>query len=161
MVYLSAYCAGLAIGAGEDPTYLLEHVPSISRHEVDGRWLAETLFDSVAVGMCDTVSAWPSFPPEVHERVMAYIDGLAARDSDNILAMTTARAFEGLLAQQLLESSGAPSANVGATHVVRAVLGEPVADIALPPLTERVLVELREPEGAPTGPVDSPGAIVR
>ena len=157
MVYLSAYCAGLAIGAGEDPTYLLDHVPSISRHDVDGRWLAETLFDSVAVGMCDTVSAWPSFPPEVHERVMAYIDGLAARDCDNILAVTTARAFEALLAQQLLESSGAPSANVGATHVVRAVLGAPIGDIRVSPLTERVLVELHESEPVPTAGVKSLG----
>ncbi len=137
MLYLSAYCAGLAIGAGEDPSYLLDHVPSISSQDADGRWLADTLFDSIAGGLCETVSAWPSFPPEVHEAAAAYIDGLAQRGKDGILAVTTARAFEALVAQRMLEGRGAASVTVGATHVVRADLGTPIADIPTPPVAER------------------------
>jgi peptidoglycan/xylan/chitin deacetylase (PgdA/CDA1 family) len=146
ILYLSAYCAGLAIGAGEDPTYLLDHVPSISSQDADGRWLAETLFESIAGGLCETVSAWPTFAPEVHEAAAAYIDGLAQRGKDGILAVTTARAFEAMVAQRMLEGSGAPTVIVGATNVVRADLGTPIADIPTPPAVERVVLELRSDE---------------
>jgi peptidoglycan/xylan/chitin deacetylase (PgdA/CDA1 family) len=56
----------------------------------------------------------------------------------------------------LLDASGAPSANLGATHVVRAVLGTPIRDVPLPPLAERVLIELREPDTVPTTSAVSP-----
>jgi len=143
MLYLSAYCAGLAIGAGEDPSYLLDHVPSVSSQDADGRWLAVTLFESIAGGMCETVSAWPTFPPEVHAGAAAYIDGLAQRGTDRILAVTTARAFEALLAQQMLSGSGSSSVTVGATHVLRTELGAPLEDIPMTPEAERLLLELR------------------
>jgi peptidoglycan/xylan/chitin deacetylase (PgdA/CDA1 family)/ubiquinone/menaquinone biosynthesis C-methylase UbiE len=147
MLYLSAYCAGLAIGAGEDPSYLLDHVPSISSQDADGRWLAETLFESVAGGLCETVSAWPRFPPEVHRGAAAYIDGLAERGKDRLLPVTTARAFEALLAQQMLRDSDASTVTVGATQVVRADLGTPIADIPTAPDVERLVLELRNDDG--------------
>ncbi len=153
ILYTAAYCAGLAIGVGEDPLYLLDHLPEVGRHDAEGRWIADTLFHSIAVGFLKPVTAWPTFPPEAQQRAVSFAAGLAEKSNDAVLARTTGRAFEALVARQMLQVSGGAGTTIGTTHVVRVPVGTEIHSADIPSYADRTMVELvdeRDPD--PTDP---------
>jgi peptidoglycan/xylan/chitin deacetylase (PgdA/CDA1 family)/GT2 family glycosyltransferase/SAM-dependent methyltransferase len=146
-----AWVAGTVVGAGGDPSSLLDLLSGAPAADADPSWLAEALFEAVPVGAARTARAWPQLWPSIATRLSAFLDALDERSSGPSLAVEVRRSLERLV----IDSADDRPLTIGSTHAVRLEVTEPVTDVVTPPDTDRLHVDV-EIETAPVGLVELP-----
>jgi peptidoglycan/xylan/chitin deacetylase (PgdA/CDA1 family)/GT2 family glycosyltransferase len=146
-----AWVAGTVVGAGGDPSSLLDLLRGAPAADADPSWLAEELFEAVPVGAATTARAWPQLWPSIATALSAFLDTLDERSSGPSVAGAVRRSLERLV----IDSADDRPLTIGSTHAVRLEVTEPVADVVTPPDADRLHVDV-EIETAPVGLVELP-----
>ena len=145
----ACWCAGLAMGRGQDARHLLAQLAGVSA-ELSPDEVAGLLFDAVPLPPARLKSAWPALWPTVAPLLSAFLDALEAHSPTPRLAYHTRTALE------LLVATVAPApTTIGATYVVGVDLAGAIQPVIPPPGVERLYLAVAL-EGEPLGSIVLP-----
>lgn len=151
-LYLTAWIAGLAIGAGQDARPLLELVDGVRDPELDPATVVHCLFETVPLPTCSAAADWPG----LWRLREVELDEFAVALEEHSLAPGLARRVRRAFEDRLLDLDGRERPlTIGSTAVVRIEATAPIVDIRCPSTAERVVCEL-ELEGEPFGRIELP-----
>jgi peptidoglycan/xylan/chitin deacetylase (PgdA/CDA1 family) len=131
----SGWVAGLLIGSGSSAENVLDslkadHDPSLNAHDV-----AYTLFRSVPLPACRTVSEWPDFWPQVSGQIGQFLQALEAQSQAQGVAGSAMLTLERLI----LENTTFPlPLTIGSTHATQFEVTQPLTDVVLPAPCQRL-----------------------
>ncbi|HYG62806.1 MAG TPA: glycosyltransferase [Thermoanaerobaculia bacterium] len=151
------WCAGLAIGRGDDPLPLLASVPmtaGLPDPPLDPTAAARSLFLTTVLPRGLPPESWLDLWPEVEGSLGALLALLGRRTSTPAFARRTRRVLERLI----LEHAPAPTAGgttLGSTRVEPVEITEPFQDITVPISVDRLHARVLL-EGEPLGSLELP-----
>jgi glycosyltransferase involved in cell wall biosynthesis len=130
--YLLSWCAGLMLGAGQQPGPLFDLVGDDRFPELHPPATAQCIFDSVPLPSCQASRGWESLWPPLQSRVIDFFTTLEARSTAEGLAPTAVMSLKRMILrtsplwdlmreeldslQTLLESERARQRQLGEAH---------------------------------------------
>ncbi|HVS00991.1 MAG TPA: trifunctional glycosyltransferase/class I SAM-dependent methyltransferase/polysaccharide deacetylase [Thermoanaerobaculia bacterium] len=135
----ACWCAGLALGRGEDPLALLELLGKGRAPDLDPGTAARSLFLSVLLPLGRTPEAWTGIWPGIEGPLSRWLAALEDRTTTPVFAKRSLRALERLVAGH---AETPRPWTLGHTYAVHVELEEPFRDLAVPGSADRLHVEL-------------------
>jgi glycosyltransferase involved in cell wall biosynthesis len=95
--YLLSWCAGLMLGAGQDPGPLFDMVGEDRFPELHPPSTAQCIFDSAPLPSCQTARTWESLWPPLQSRLVDFFTTLEAKSAADGLAPSAIRSLKRMI----------------------------------------------------------------
>jgi peptidoglycan/xylan/chitin deacetylase (PgdA/CDA1 family)/SAM-dependent methyltransferase len=152
MTLFACWCAGLALGCGEQALPLLDVLKDDYWPRLDPSDIADSIFTAAVLPRCRPLTAWEQLWSGIKPHLDEFLQALETR----ALAPGLARRTYMMLHRLTLEHSTAHwPLTLGALHAVRVELTEPILDILPPTPAERLHCSV-ELEGTRLGALELP-----
>ncbi len=152
LVNLGVWCAGYAIGIGQDTSPLLARMEPVSLRSLDPDMVAGSLFDGFCTGEIYSLEGQRSYWGRAAKENVAFLAALEARLAIPGLARGLGARLERKIAAMM---SAAAPATWGRTYAVRIEITEPVAGVPVPEVAEYLYAEVLF-QGASLGAIQLP-----
>ncbi|WCB96940.1 GtrB-like O-antigen conversion [Baekduia alba] len=140
---MAAYCAGLVLGRGGDPEAVLTLVDDLKPMISDPAAIGWTISAAVPLGRAQLATDWPSFEPELWDRVDALLQRFETIAGVPLFARRARKSFDRAILAALDDTAGALRLGDAQLLDVDPTAGPP-ADVALEDGVQRLICRVRD-----------------